>query len=625
MRRIWGVVGAVGLVVLAACGGSHREAKPAPPRLGVWDLAPPDSVLAIAARYADWSELPMRAEAAIKDAPGSDSQRGFLARMLSYPHVNMRSRAARRASGIDDDGPRVEYWTPRGRLWVYRVLDRAAYDRTFLVVRDRPSRGRLTVDRDGDTCAQLAGYQLCGTRAVLLDVLDGKRRSIAWPAGAAPTVRVWAAPSWLGGLAGATTGGDGLRVDIDIGRGELHARAHLSGTPGGLLAAFGAAGGSPLARRLPAGELSGAAVLNLTGWFQRTREQMIGSAGDARITSRVSKADLIAALRGDAVAWAVRGDRSGGIAVGFDKIEVARRLVADCEELGDHIPGARIGREGASCRIRHDALAELGGGDLVLRVRDDALVVELTRTGAAAAAAPAARPSGRRDGGAMLERVRTGDDGLAMWGAGLFAPLARANLAKQTIEADPFYLWLFFQVTETGGALRVDPDGIRAELAIRTAAHYDEKVQAALAPLLVRVARREEVAADAFGHLAAAHPGSELAADLSQGSAGPAVPLVAGAFVGAAAVELGRQLSAMAKAGEVVVSAYQDAVDAACRCKDRECGERAAARLQAWEERHGETVVDALSLTRIGELSREAEACLAPFFPEEEEGGAGGE
>ena len=184
---------------------------------------------------------------------------------------------------------------------------------------------------------------------------------------------------------------------------------------------------------------------------------------------------------------------------------------------------------------------------------------------------------------------------------------------------------MLLQVTETGGAIRVDPDGIRAELEIKTLASYPDGLQAAAAPLLVRVAKSEDVGTAAFRDLAAAQAGNRLGADLAEGSAGPLVPLAAGAFVGASAIELSRQLSALAQAGAEVVGAYQDAVEAVCRCKDAECAQRGVERLEAWEKRHGETVVDGLSLARIGELSREAESCLAPFVPDGEEGGGGGE
>ena len=607
----------------AACGGSRhaKEKAPAPP-VTIWDLAPPGAYLAIATRHRDWWELLARAEAALAGAPGADGPRYLVGKLLSYDRVQMRSAAARRKSGIDDDGPMITYFTPRGGLHAYRIADPDAYRRTFRTVPDRQSRGRMTVDVDGDTCAPLEGFQVCAPREILTDVLDGKRSSIAWPAGPTPTVRVWAAPSVLGGLAGATEGGDGLRVEVDVGRGELAARAHLSGKPGGLLSAFAARGGSPLARRLPAADLSGAAVVNLSGWLELNREQMISNAGDARLTSRVSRADLLAALRGDALVWVLRGDRGGGLAVGVDRVDVARRLVASCEELAELVPGARISREGDRCRIRHDALAGFGNGELAVRVVDDALVAEVT------AAAPAAAPTARRTrtrGAAFLDRVRTGDDGLAMWGAGLFAPMVDGNRASRTIPVDPFVLWLFLQVTESGGALRVDPDGIRAELSIATTWQYEDRAQAALAPLLARVARSEEVGAAAFRALAAAHPDSRLAADLAEGGGGAAVPISSAAVIGAAGLELGRQIAAMASAGQEVLSAYEEVVEAACRCKDAPCAERAVERYESWERRHGETVVDALTLARVKELSRQYETCLTPFFPDGEEAGEGGE
>jgi hypothetical protein len=220
----------------------------------------------------------------------------------------------------------------------------------------------------------------------------------------------------------------------------------------------------------------------------------------------------------------------------------------------------------------------------------------------------------------MLERIRSSDDGLAMWGAGLVALPARANLEKRKVDADPFYVWLFIQVTEVGGALRVDPDGIRADLSIRTAAHYQDAQQAALSPLLQQIARGQAVEADAFTRLAAVHPGTELAGDLSQGRTGSLVPVVAGAFVGAAGVELARTLTAAARAGEEVVAAYEDVVEAACRCKDAECADRARERYRSWEEHHGQTTVDTLSLARLRELSQQLESCLAPFVSDDEGG-----
>ena len=617
MRRIWGGAGLV--LVAAACAGSRSTAKTPAPQLDSWDLAPPGTYLAIGTRYGDWWELLERAEIAIKDAPGGDGQRAWLAAMLSYPRVAMRSESARRSTGIDDDGPHVSFFTPRGRLYVYRVADRAAYRRTLEVKPEPASRGRLTVDGDGDTCAAIDGFQACGPRELLLDVIAGKRLAIPWPEGRQPTVRVWAAPSLLGGLAAATEGGDGLRVEVDVGRGELRARGHLSGKTAGLVSFFGATGASPLARRLPRDELSGAAVLNLTGWFQRTRQTMVENLADQPLTAKVSQGALLGALRGDAVMWVVRGDRAGGIAIGLEKVDVARRLLAACEELSGRVPGLRIARDGAACRLRHEALASLGTGEVTVSIKEDALVAEMIGTGAP----PPRRPGAARAG--MLERVRAGDDGLAMWGSGLFALLARANLATRSSSPDPFFAWLLLQVTESGGAIRVDPDGIRAELTIRTAAAYDDPAQAALAPLLVRLARGEDVGADAFDRLSAAHSRSRLADDLAQGSGGSVVPLLAGIFVALAGVEFGREMSAAAAAGEEVVRAYEEVVEKACRCKDAGCAERAVERLQAWEAQHGETAVDALSLARITELTRESSACLAPFFPDQEEGGDGGE
>ncbi len=307
----------------------------------------------------------------------------------------------------------------------------------------------------------------------------------------------------------------------------------------------------------------------------------------------------------------MRGDRGGGIAVGFDRIDVARRLVADCEELAERVPSARFARQGDSCRIQHPMLRDFGTDEIVVRVRDDALVGELSGGGKAS-------PAPRRGAADLLERVRTGDDGVAVWGSGVTAKLARANLARQAVKADPFYLWTFLQLSEIGGILRIDPDGIHGELSIRTAASYEQPEQAALAPLTGRLARGESVEASAFDRLTSDHARGRLAVDLAEGNSGLVVPVVASIFVGAGAVSLVRELSAMSRAGAEVVSAYEDVVEKACSCKDADCAEKAVERHDEWTKRHGETVVDPLTLSRIGELTREYETCLAPFASAEE-------
>jgi hypothetical protein len=593
-----------GLGLLAACRSS-TPARPAAVVEDMWSLAPPGTYLAVAIRHGESYDLLAAAERLLEGAPGATGALAFIKGKLDYEHVQMRSAAARRGSGIDDAGPVVDFYTKRGGVHLYRIADRKAYDRTFRVVPDRSSRGRLTIDRDGTHCFAKSGYQVCGRRELLLEILDGQGMRVPWlDSGAKSTAKIWLAPSAIGPLAGFTSGGEGIRIELDIGGGRLVARAHLTGQVEGQLASLGVERPSPLASALPRAGLSGAAVINLVRWVDSVRAQAIENVADKPAIGPLSQADLWTAVRGDASVWSTAA--SVRLTIGLERADVIRRLVARCEELAPPLPGLRVSREGEVCRIRHDELVKFGVGDVLVRVTDDALIAE-------SGAPPARAASGREH--PMLARIRRGEEGLAMWGSGLLVSLLDDQPLKDLEGYAALSIWLWLHVDETSGTVRVDPDGIRGELQLGTIWDYDQASLAQIEPVLRRIVEGDAGAAREVSGLAGKHP--MLAADLAHGRQGVLVPLLSGVFVGATARELFKSLAGAIAAGAEVVEAYEKVVELGCRCKDAECAERAVERFQKWEATHGEVEVDNASLARIGELTEEWNRCIGPFYPDD--------
>jgi hypothetical protein len=522
MTRIGGVVVAA---AVAACGGSRGSAPQARPATTVWDLAPEGTFLAISTRNGDWWELLERAEVALAEAPGGERPRSFISSLLSYPRVAMRSEAARRATGVDDDALIVNYFTDRGHFSVYRVADRAAYDRTYGVKPDRASRGRMTVDVDGSICAVIEGLQACGPRELLAEVLDGKRASIAWPAGAPPTVRIWVAARVLGPAAAFTESGDGLRIEVDVGDGQLVARAHLSGAPAGEFARLAAGARSPLAAALPERGVSGASVVNLIEQVDAVRPQLLGTRPDVSIGS-LTWDDLVEALRGDASMWIASDNQTGAIAFGLRRTDAVRRWVARCEDL--QLTGVTAARVGDRCRLRSQTLEEARLGDLMVSVSDDALIAEVVPPAGTppSPAAVAGSPS------PVVAHMREGRDLVATFGAGIMASAIATAATFPTFEGeDRFYVWLFLHFTESSAWLRVDRDGLRAELRLATTWRYDRDTIAAVEPILRRMVTGEPAAGVELEQLAAARRGGALAVDLARGKVGPAFPVMTGVLV----------------------------------------------------------------------------------------------
>lgn len=599
----------IALAFLVACGGSRGAKQPGPP-LDIWDLAPPGTLLVVALEFDEGYQLLMAADRALKGAPGTQPAIDFIGGWLNYPRVDMRSAAARRGAGYDPDGPHVYFVTDRGIVSLSRIADRAAYNRTFQVRPEPKSRGRLTIDADGSTCAAKApgGYQLCGQRELVLAILDGKGMRVPWPrGGAAPSARIWLAESILGPVAGLTTGGDGLRVELELERGRLVARAHLTGEPSGQIALFGAGRRSPLAAALPPGDLSGAAVINLIAYVDAARAQAIENMQGEMLAGVVAWSDVWDALRGDASFWVAADDQTGALAIGLRKTAVFRKLLARCEDLT--LPGMVAARDGSSCRLRSAEMKKAGLGDVVVRVSDDALVAEMTSAVRPAPAPASASP--------RLARLRKGEDGLALFGSGLFAQLWALTPASTLDEDGQLGLWLLLHVTESAGWLRVDGDGLRAELRVATTWQYDDPTIAAIEPIFRRMVTGEPAAGAELGKLPAARQGGPLARDLARGKAGSVVPLVAGLLIVRVGAEAVSAVSAAKLAGVEVLDDFEEVAEGACRCKDAECAEKAAARYDKWNAKHGETKVDNAAAARLEEMAAEYHKCMAPFVSEE--------
>lgn len=601
------VATAVALELVAACGRSVPAKRPPPP--DIWSFAPPGTLVAVALRYDDKYELLVAAERALIGAPGAEPVLAFIRNWLDYERVPMRNAAARRAAGYDPDGPMVYFVTNRGMVYVTRLADRAAYRRTFRVRPDPASKGRLSVDVDGSTCAAKpqGGYHVCGTREPLLAVLDGKGIRVPWPrdSGRPPTARIWLAESILGPVAGLTNGGDGLRVELELERGRLVARAQLTGEPAGQLALLRSGAKSPLATSLPRGELSGAAVVNLIAFMDAMRAQAIENTEGEMVAGSLSWPDLWNALRGDFAVWVAPDDQSGTLAVGLRKIEAIRKLLTRCEDLA--LPGIRASRDGDRCRLRSDMMAKAGLGDLVVRVTKDALLAEMVSPARAprATAPPPASPP--------LARLRRGEDAVSLYGSGLIAQLASLAPTRTIREQEQIGLWLLLHVTESSGLLRFDGDGIRGEIRVATTWAYDAPTIAALEPIFRRMAVGELDAGAELGKLAAASPGGPLARDLARGKAGSAVPLVAGLVIARSGAAYVGNLIAARGAAVQVLDDFEEVVEAACRCKDAECAERAAARYDEWNAQHGETKIDNDSIARFKEMVAEYSKCMEPF------------
>jgi hypothetical protein len=596
-------------VLAAACGGSRRAGKPAPPapQRDLWSLAPPATRIAVALRYEESYRLLVAAERAIKEAPGAESVLSFMGTWLDYPRVDMRSAEARNRVGFDPDGPHVYFIADGGVVTLARLSDRAAYVRTFAVRKDPHSRGRLTVDADGSVCAaepQL-GYHLCGNRELLLAILDGKGMRVPWPPGGEPiTARVWVAPQALGAVGSLTGGGEGLFAELEVGSGALVARAHLTGQPAGQLAHLRSGPASPLAAQLPDRDLAGAAVLNLIGWVDAVRAQAIENSGDENLTSKVSVADVWNAVRGDASVWVAPDDRSGALSIGLRRTEPIRKLLAQCEDLS--LPGIQAARDGDRCRLRIGG--DAGGTiDVVVRLGRDALVADIV---------PPKEPPPRgraapvpRD---VMARLRRGEDGLVLWGSGLLAQLMSGR--RPNLPQGRFALWAGLHIDESAGWLRFDEDGIRAELRLGSVLRYDQADAASVEPILRRLAGGEDVAAE-LERIAASRPNGALARDLARGRNGALVPVLSAVVVAKLGAVVAEQFAATRAAGAGALSAMEEVAEAACRCRSAECAERAAERYQEWENTWGKEMIHQEYWERVRESAAEAAGCIEKLRP----------
>ncbi len=501
LRRSWSSALALGLVVAASSTGCKGKGSGAPrtsPSTESNDhllsLAPADAKVAVVASGRALAQLDSavarlrqlaRTDAAVAD--GLKFVDEALTKELGLPGgVQLASL------GLTSDRGLALFVLPDDRtISIWPVADRAAFRAAFRGKAGSDGADDLSLDGHALRCREAKGVYACADDLALLDQLG------------------------TGSLAGKPAAA-GARGDIEVVASfreeqttNVAATVVLDG--GGLIARLRMTGPAMMAMTalaqatvtLPAGRASGLFGLALS-------PSMLGEPDDGPLGA------VLSSVRGDVTGMVPSGVADLDVRVPLKSSGAVRALLDQCDRfpLPDDLTATRDG-DGCLLSVKGDLPFTAS-----VRVVGDVLRISRSRRDPDTAGGPAPTALGRE----LASTPWT----MAVWGRGSSLAVADAGAwsglgANPGVDAALMALALGY-LTEFGLGLRVHDDGLVMTLGVRTALGNPPAVIDALAPLVARMGRGEDVSAQ-IAALAAAHPGTPFADDFAAGHVGLMVPV----------------------------------------------------------------------------------------------------
>jgi hypothetical protein len=417
-------------------------------------------------------------------------------------------------------------------ITIWPVADRARFVAAF---RGRPgAAGADTLMFDGDeaTCREVKGVYACADDAADLDRLGtGSLAGKPAAAGARGDVEIVALPSEAEGSF------KGLVATVAIERGQVVVRTSIKDAPAGPLAELASKHVT-----FDPGRASG-----FVAWILPLSALGIDDGGPVGA--------VMSTMQGQVTAVVPSGVADVDVRVPFTKPDAIRGLLAQCDRL-PLPPTIRAARDGDSCIV-----TATEGMPLTATVWLDGNTLRISRQRAAVTTATGPAPT------AMGRELARGSWNLVFWGRG--TTLGSVGGASWGAGADGVAaMRLLGYLTEFGLGVRVERDQTRMILVARSVLANPDPVADAMPGLISRAATGADVSSE-IKALAAAHPNSDLADDLSAGQTGLMLPTAAIGVLAAVAIpkfldymkagkrsEAEIKLNAIGKAAQAEYAAY---------------------------------------------------------------------
>jgi hypothetical protein len=507
----------------------------------LWAFAPPNPSMALV--VADGVLHPiysggLKALAGLEKAPGGAEIAGMIRQRARTPAGDLLDRKRLAELGVDLDKGAALFRGGGATVVVLPVSDGAK----FAAALGAPVDGGVA-SLGPLRCKTVSGRYLCADSPQALDQAakgGGQAQAASLPRELRGHLELFVSAEEMGANNMPLDAPGGLRAAVIFERGALTARIHVVGKPRPPLdAARGSK--SALAAGVADQQPTGLLLVNAAGLWKMAQARAT-DAGEVRMPGGVSEKDLIHALSGELIGYALPGTPLRGMArVGLTNEAPLVKLVAACGELAAAAPtGVSVSKAGEKCAVSID-LTALGAPTPGIEkvtfdvwVEGGALVVGLGDYAAKSSARPGLAPFARD----LLE----GDWTVAAWGQGTMAggPL-RADKAELEVlrRADPtggLALWAIHHLSEVGVAMRVADDGVHGMFRVRTLWSNPDEVVAAVEEKAAAFAAGDTSAIAALAEVAKKYPDSPFARDTQAGAGGLAAPIAAGGLVAAVAI-----------------------------------------------------------------------------------------
>lgn len=323
-----------------------------------------------------------------------------------------------------------------------------------------------------------------------------------------------------------------------LGRGSLAGKPAATGARGDIEVVLTSERPSVVTVSLAPGALDvrarigGAAPLPLAAFTKRARRPDVSHAsgffavavpprGFAALGNLLG--GLPASIAGDATAVVPSGAADIEVRLPFSDASVARAFLDGCDSMSA-TSMLTLTRAGDGCTIE---AAQIPGASAVAWLDGGTLIARKARDGLTPATGAPPTDAGRR--------LADGSWTLAFWGRGtsLAAPGFRGGWGPLPA-TEPTAMAMAY-ISELGGGVRVDDDGITIAVVVRTLFANPDPVVSRASELIRIAAAGDDISAD-LAALVAAHPHSPLAADAASGYVGLLMPTFVTGVLAAVAV-----------------------------------------------------------------------------------------
>ncbi len=564
-RRIIALVSVAGLM---SCGNSSVPleksvaSKPVAPSAApteeLWRYAPDDTEFGVVAANGVLADLYAQGSIMLDDASAvpaietsvvsvRQSLRGFLAT------IGLPDNTRFAEMGIDIRLGAAFFSGESGDVLVLPVSDR----KRFVLAMG----GTVGAETDslgaGRVCKILDSHYVCGSSTAQLAALakgTGLSEEIAsWPVSHRGQLEAFVSPSKFSGesFSKVMSNVGGVRVAAKVGKGEVEVRAHLVGTPVGVLAEVVGASSAIFddLRTIPS---SGALLLGFSRVWSKYRADLMGMAPNVDVIPGVNPHALLQSIDGDMLALAAPGKfASIAFSLGLRDERAFVRMLEECNTLGDSIPQLQFSLESGRCTAALDVFGARYQIELQVKAKRFIASVE----------GPAIAFTGTPSDEVHPVATRLADENwnVAGWGFGtmdivLQNIVASVELDTGSIPPDAAAgLWAAAHFNEIGFGGRVAEDGAHTWFKLRTAWSNSDAVMSELRPALRALAHNDTSAVQSLATIREKYPESRWAKDTRDGGGGIVITASVG-ILAAVAVPAFMKYMKRARASEALTS-----------------------------------------------------------------------